>query len=150
MGIGRYNDSALEQTVRARSSEERIANREKPYADRERRIAMRIGDGSIYAVGLDRSHPLAWGYPDRPYYSLGLPAAVTPPWKAGWTVGRYGERVSGFVGSRANREPTGSLVVGSQSVGRGHAVYFADNPLFRGFWENGKRLFDNAVFMPLD
>jgi len=29
-------------------------------------------------------------------------------------------------------------------------VILADNPLFRGFWENGKRLFDNAVFMPLD
>ena len=65
-------------------------------------------------------------------------------------MGRYGGHVSGFVGSRANRELAGSLVIGAQSVGRGHAVYFADNPLFRGFWENGKRLFDNAVFMPLD
>ena len=70
--------------------------------------------------------------------------------ESGWTVGRYGGHVSGFVGSRANRELAGSLVIGAQSVGRGHAVYFADNPLFRGFWENGKRLFDNAVFMPLD
>ncbi|MGB2385555.1 MAG: hypothetical protein ACPH8E_08620, partial [Flavobacteriales bacterium] len=29
-GLERYNDSALEQSVRARSSEERIGNREKP------------------------------------------------------------------------------------------------------------------------
>ncbi len=149
-GLERYNDSALEQTVRARSSEERIANREKPYDERERHYAMRIGDGSIYAVGLDRSHPLAWGYPDRPYYTLRSSSSRYATLESGWTVGRYGGHVSGFVGSRANRELAGSMVVGAQSVGRGHAVYFADNPLFRGFWENGKRLFDNAVFMPLD
>ena len=149
-GLERYNDSALGQSVRARSSEERIANREKPFDERERHYAMGIGDGSIYAVGLDRSHPLAWGYPDRPYYSLRSSSSRYATLESGWTVGRYGGRVSGFVGSRANRELAGSLVFGSQSVGRGHAVYFADNPLFRGFWENGKRLFDNAVFMPLD
>jgi hypothetical protein len=26
-------------------------------------------------------------------------------------------------------------------------VYFADNPVFRSFWENGKLLFTNAVFL---
>jgi len=26
-------------------------------------------------------------------------------------------------------------------------VYMADNPLFRGFWENGKLFFANAIFM---
>ena len=149
-GLERYNDSALEQSVRARNSEERIANREKPFDERQRHYAMGIGDGSIYAVTLDGSHPLAWGYPDRPYYSLRSSSSRYAPLESGWTVGRYGGRISGFVGSRANRELAGTLVVGAQSVGRGQAVYFADNPLFRGFWENGKRLFDNAVFMPMD
>ena len=40
-----------------------------------------------------------------------------------------------------------SLVFGVESKGRGEIVYMVDNPLFRGFWENGKLLFSNAVFM---
>lgn len=149
-GIERYNDSDIEQSIRARDREERSANREKPFEDRERHYAMNIGDGSVYTVKLDLTHPLAWGYPDRPYYSLRSSGSRYGTLDNGWTVGLYGDRVSGFVGSRANRELPGSLAFGAQPMGRGHAVYFADNPLFRGFWENGKRLFDNAVFMPLD
>jgi hypothetical protein len=34
-----------------------------------------------------------------------------------------------------------------QDVGRGAVVYLVDNPLFRGFWQSGKRLFSNAVFL---
>ena len=112
-GLERYNDGAMEETVRARSSEERIANREKPYAEQKRHYAMRIGDGSIYAVGLDRSHPLAWGYPDRPYYTIRSSSSRYATLENGWTVGRYDGHVSGFVGSRANRELAGSLVIGA-------------------------------------
>jgi len=149
-GLERFNDSAMEQSVQVRNREERIANRQRPFDERERHYAMGIGDGSIYAVELDRTHPLAWGYPDRPYYSLRSSSSRYATLESGWSVGRYGERVSGFVGSQANRELEGSLAFGVQSMGGGHAVFFTDNPLFRGFWENGKRLFDNAVFMPLD
>lgn len=149
-GLERYTEEGLEQAVRERNREERIANRELPFDERERHYAMSIGDGSIYAVGLDLSHPLAWGYPDQPYYSLRASGSRFAALESGWTVGRYGGRVSGFVGSRANRELSGSLVMGQQSLGRGSAIYFVDNPLFRGFWENGKRMFDNAVFMPMN
>jgi hypothetical protein len=34
-----------------------------------------------------------------------------------------------------------------QEKGRGSVVYFVDDPLFRNFWENGKMLFCNAVFV---
>jgi hypothetical protein len=39
------------------------------------------------------------------------------------------------------------LVFGVQDLGKGELVYLADDPLFRSFWENGKLLFCNAVFM---
>jgi len=32
-------------------------------------------------------------------------------------------------------------------MGRGQVVFFADDPIFRSFWENGKLLFANAVFL---
>jgi len=39
------------------------------------------------------------------------------------------------------------LLFGAEDIGRGHLVFLADDPLFRDFWENGKLLFCNAVFM---
>jgi hypothetical protein len=35
-----------------------------------------------------------------------------------------------------------------EEKGKGEVVYFVDDPLFRSFWENGKLMFCNAVFMP--
>ena len=40
-----------------------------------------------------------------------------------------------------------TLVFGTQNMGRGQVIYLVDNPLFRGFWENGKLFFANALFM---
>ena len=39
------------------------------------------------------------------------------------------------------------VVFGVHESGRGKIVYMADNPLFRGFWYNGKLLFGNAIFI---
>jgi len=152
-GLNRYDNPDQAQSVSNRSQEERKANQHESFDDQERLYAMQIGSGSVYGVDLDVSHPLAWGYPDSPYYTLRSNGNRYAALDNGWTVGRYGndpEAVSGFVGSRANRELAGSMAFGTTGVGRGSIVYFADNPLFRGFWENGKRLFDNAVFLPLN
>ena len=55
--------------------------------------------------------------------------------------------VAGFAGSEATKKLPGSLVFGMESHGSGQVIYMADNPLFRGFWENGKLFFANALFM---
>jgi hypothetical protein len=38
-------------------------------------------------------------------------------------------------------------MLGVQDMGAGSVVYFTEDPLFRSFWENGKLLFCNAVFL---
>jgi len=67
----------------------------------------------------------------------------------GWNVGtiRKSNYVAGFVGEKAKAELNDGLLFGVQDLGRGTVVYLADDPLFRNFWENGKLLFGNAVFM---
>ena len=55
--------------------------------------------------------------------------------------------VQGFAGFKANSMLENSLVFGVENYGLGEVVYLVDNPLFRSFWENGKMLFSNAVFM---
>ncbi len=148
-GLQRYDNDLQSSQVNNRNDEERTSDRYEPFSNRSRNRAKRTGDGSIYAVNLDRSHPMAWGYSDAPYYTLRSSSRRYAALESGWNVGTYGDQpepISGFVGSRANRDLSGSMVFGVMPMGQGSITYLVDNPLFRGFWENGKLLFDNAVF----
>jgi len=55
--------------------------------------------------------------------------------------------VSGFMGKNIKDKISNNLVFGVHESGRGKIIYMADNPLFRGFWYNGKLLFGNAIFI---
>jgi hypothetical protein len=102
----------------------------------------------VYRVSLDNTHPLAFGY-GATYFAL-IQHVINYPFLAqGWNVGVLKKDIytSGFVGARVRHKMQDSLVLGHQQLGRGHVVYFADNPLFRAFWHNGKLLFGNAVFL---
>jgi hypothetical protein len=39
------------------------------------------------------------------------------------------------------------MLFGWEEIGGGTVTYFADDVLFRSFWENGKLMFANAVFL---
>ncbi|MEM6524767.1 MAG: M14 family metallopeptidase [Bacteroidota bacterium] len=105
--------------------------------------------GAIFKVSLDNSNPLAYGY-GREYYSLKTSSQRFAYLDGGQNVGVLkgsAEAVSGFAGFKALDKLENSLVFGVQRKGRGQVVYMVDNPLFRAFWENGKLLFSNAVFI---
>lgn len=119
------------------------------YEDRQRAGISNYIPGAIYKVRMDNSHPLGFGY-DRAYFSLKLTSASYPYLKNGWNVGVIEDDsslTSGFVGANIQENISESLVFGVQEKGEGSVVYLVDNPLFRAFWENGKLLFANAVFM---
>jgi hypothetical protein len=104
--------------------------------------------GAIFKTRVDPTHPLAFGYGDT-YYTLKL-GSDTYTLPGGGVVASLGSSpvpVAGFAGSKAVPRLPGSLVFGMEEYGRGQVVYMVDNPLFRGFWENGKLFFANAVFM---
>lgn len=121
---------------------------EHPYLDQEREALSSDTPGAIYAVQLDPSHPLAYGYGDTSY-TLRLSTQTFEPFDRdkGWNVGILRQHVSGFVGYKAKPRLPDTLVFGVQDMGNGTVVYLADNPLFRGFWHEGLLLFSNAVFM---
>jgi hypothetical protein len=119
------------------------------YENRERDFIPGFNPGSIYKVELDNSHPLAFGY-DEAYYTLKQDNTIYEFFKElGWNVGviKKDNQVAGFVGSKLKDKLKDGLLFGVQDVGRGNVIYLADDPLFRSFWENGKLLFSNAVFM---
>ena len=120
----------------------------KKYENRERQSVSANTPGAIYKLNLDDSHPLAFGYPDY-YFSLKMNSNVYEFMKEGWNVGviKQDNQVSGFVGSAIKSKIKDGTVIAVQDFGSGSIVYFADNPLFRSFWENGKLMFTNAVFL---
>ncbi len=117
------------------------------YEDRSRNAISDFIGGSIYRLHLDNSHPMAYGYPEY-YFSLKRGTSSYEFLENGWNVAtlREGAHRSGFEGYRAAEVVQNSMIFGTQSIGRGDIVYMVDNPLFRGFWHNGKLLFANAVF----
>ncbi|MDB5025163.1 MAG: zinc carboxypeptidase [Mucilaginibacter sp.] len=121
----------------------------KLYADRDHEAIRSNVPGAIYKVDMDNTHPLGFGL-DKYYYSLKLSDALySYLGDDGWNVGTVKKNayVEGFVGQKAKEKIKDGLLFGVQSLGHGSVVYMVDDPLFRSFWENGKLLFSNAVFM---
>jgi hypothetical protein len=106
--------------------------------------------GAIFKLNLDNTHPLGFGMPNY-YYSLKLNDDIYDLLsnEDGWNVGtiKKNSYVSGFAGVQSKLKINNGLLLGVQSMGRGSVIYMVDDPLFRSFWENGKLLFSNAVFM---
>lgn len=105
--------------------------------------------GAIYKVTLDKTHPLAFGLDDF-YYSLRTNDLHYAYLDNGWNVGILKGRqkpLMGFAGNKINKKLENTLVFGVEDKGKGQVVYLVDNPAFRCFWENGKMILANAVFM---
>ena len=105
--------------------------------------------GGVFKTTLDHTHPLGYGYKDH-YYTLKNNGIRYPYLKTGYNVSVIEDKsskVSGFVGNNVIDSMDASLVYGIETKGKGTLVYMVDDPLFRSFWENGKLLFSNAIFM---
>ena len=120
----------------------------KRYENREKDFIVNNIPGAIYKIEMDESHPLAFGYPSF-YFSLKLNDHIYEFMKDGWNVGviKKENQVSGFVGSKAGTKIKDGTVIAVQQFGKGSVIYFADDPIFRSFWENGKLMLVNAVFL---
>jgi hypothetical protein len=141
--------------VKIKKDEEEKADEKKPpyadikkYEDRDRNGLIYNTPGAIYKVELDDSHPLAFGYSSA-YYTLKINTNLIEFMKDGWNVGIIKKEniVSGFVGSVVKEKMKDGTVLAVQSYGSGTVVSFTDNPVFRSFWEDGKLLLTNAIFL---
>lgn len=105
--------------------------------------------GAIFKATVDNTNPLAYGYDDT-YFTLKLGDRAYKYLENGSAVylsEGANQPVSGFAGSEAKKKIAETLIFGTEEMGRGQIIYMVDNPLFRGFWENGKLFFANALFM---
>lgn len=146
--ISRMDGSELSRKTPAEQAGENDSDtRLRTYGDRIREATTNRAPGAIYRTTLDNTHPLAFGYGDE-YFSIKVGADAYDYLGSGWNVATVQENahMSGFVGHRAKENLEHTLTFGVQNTGSGQVVYMIDNPLFRGFWENGKLFFVNALF----
>jgi len=105
--------------------------------------------GAIYEIKMDETHPLGYGTGGK-FYTLKNNSSRFAYLSGGVNAGIISSNDSyrtGFIGYKIKSQMGKSMVIGAESQGRGQIVYFVDNPIFRGFWESGKLILSNAVFL---
>jgi hypothetical protein len=139
-------DSTFRDKIRSEESKgENLLNK---FGEREKdRLKDKVA-GAIYKVKLENTHPLSYGFGSQTF-TLKQNGSLYPYLKeGGWNVAVYPEdsKISGFAGWSIKKKVPQTLAVGIEDYGRGRIIYFADSPIFRGFWHNGKLMFCNSIF----
>jgi Zinc carboxypeptidase len=148
-GLKLYTNEDEKKAAEKAETDLKVKEVLRTYDAAERKSISEFMPGAIYKTTLDKSHPLAFGLGDV-YYSLRENNLRFGFLEDGWNVGVIkgkAKPVQGFAGFKANKKLDNSLVFGVEEKGQGQVIYFVDNPLFRCFWENGKMVFANAVFI---
>ncbi|MEN0003093.1 MAG: M14 family zinc carboxypeptidase [Bacteroidota bacterium] len=145
--LKRYASDEDERNANNAREIETMSARTNPYDGQERRWITNMIPGAIVKLKLDNTHPLGFGQEDY-YFTLKTSSRAYQLNKDIWNVGYVDQdpMITGFVGHKAKEAMLETVVFGVQDKRSGAVIYMVDNPLFRGFWENGKLLFSNAVF----
>lgn len=143
-----YRDEEEKKAAEEEAETKKEALLLENYGNLDRHAVSDMITGSIFKAMMDNTHPLGFGYGNT-YHTLRLNSKRYVYLPNGYNVSVVKDKtdlVSGFAGANALGKVGESLVFGVEDVGRGEVVYLVDNALFRGFWENGKLLFCNALF----
>lgn len=146
--LTKYTEDDAQKDAEKVADKAELEARFEPYGGQARRYIMEDIPGAIFKLKMDKTHPLGYGLGDY-YFTLKTSANSYQPLKNTWNVGTIDKNPMyvGFVGSKALDDVKDSVVFAVQDKGRGAVTYLVDNPLYRAFWENGKFLFSNAIFM---
>ena len=143
-------DTEEEKKAAEKASQE-LAKKERlePYIEGKRLDISGGTAGAIYEIKMDETHPLGYGTGGT-YYTLKNNSSRFAFLNGGANAGIIASNDAyrtGYIGYKIKSRMGQSLVIGTESLGRGEVVYFVDNPIFRGFWESGKLVLSNAIFL---
>lgn len=136
---------AAEKKLDSLAKEERLT----PYQEGERMAISSGAAGAIFQVTMDETHPLGYGTGGK-YYTLKNNSSKFTFLNKGVNAGIIANNEAyrtGYIGSKIKSTMGESMIIGVENAGRGEIVYFVDDPIFRGFWEAGKLVLSNAIFM---
>ncbi|NNC70499.1 MAG: zinc carboxypeptidase, partial [Flavobacteriaceae bacterium] len=147
--LSKFKNEEEKKAVEKKEEELKEKLELEAFDNLERQSVSNLITGSIFKATMDNTNPLGFGY-GKSYHTLRLNNNYFAYLKDGYNVSVIKDKanqISGFAGANALKNIDKSLVFGVEFIGSGEVVYLADNPLFRSFWENGKLIFCNAVFL---
>ena len=126
----------------------KLAARKESYEDQERHGISNSIPGAIIRNTIDSSHPLAYGL-GATYHSLKTSGQHYSLLQDAWNVISVPKEFKnyGFIGANLRPKIEESVSFAVEEKGGGNIIYMVDNPLYRGFWDNGVLLFSNALFL---
>ena len=142
-------DSSIQTRVDEEETMKETFENVGAYGMRFRENASESIPGAIFEITLDNTHPLGYGY-EKSYYTLKTSSFGPVKMTSGDVVGQMKKElkpVNGFAGNKALDKLSESVVFGTHRSGNGSITLLVDNTLLRAFWENGKLIVVNAVFM---
>jgi uncharacterized membrane protein len=136
------------ETVKKAVEEQVLSDRFLDYEGSERRSISGYVPGAIIENAIDTSHPLTFGLGAK-YFSLKTTESNYKLLKGAQNVIYIPKKYQsfGFIGNNLKKQLEETVSYAVDNVGAGKVIYMIDNPLFRGFWENGNMLFSNALFL---
>lgn len=146
--LAKFASDADKESAKTEAEQIALDHRTALYKDRLRTSLSDNLPGAVVGVKMDQSHPLAFGLREH-YFSLKTNDIRYDIVKDSWNVGylENGFTSFGFIGQNLKKKLKNSTVFAVQDKGQGKVIYLIDNPLFRSFWEEGKLLFSNALFL---
>ncbi|MBS0011792.1 MAG: hypothetical protein KFF49_10310 [Bacteroidales bacterium] len=103
--------------------------------------------GSIYRIGLDDTHPYAFGL-GKEWFMMKTSTDHYPFLASGNNIAYIlnNEPVAGFAGTRFQENVKNTIAVASVRMGSGEVVYVTDSPYYRAYWKSGRVLLGNILF----
>lgn len=146
--LTRFASEADKVAEMERREEETLEARFMDYKNAERRSISEAVPGAVIENVIDKSHPLSYGLGNK-YFSLKTSDMHYQLLKDVWNVAYVPQNYIsfGFIGKNLKQNLENTVTFAVEQKGKGQVIYMVDNPLFRGFWENGNLLFSNAVFL---
>ncbi len=140
-------DEEKEEAKKHREAK-KLEARNDSFHDQERHGISNSVPGAIIKNNLDTSHPLSFGLGDS-YHSLKTSRQRYSLLQDAWNVITVpkGYNHYGFIGASLKPKFEDTVSFAVEEKGSGSIIYMVDNPLFRGFWDNGLMLFGNALFL---
>ncbi len=119
----------------------------KKYENQRRERLNERSAGSIYRIGLDDTHPYAFGL-GKEWFMMRTSSDHYPFLAKGNNIAYIlnSEPVSGFAGKKFREEVKNTIAVASESIGRGEVIYITDSPYYRAYWKSGRILLGNILF----
>lgn len=122
---------------------------DKSYSDRKEESAKHVIGGAIFHTNIDNSYPLFYGYRDQdlPVFKRGTLAIKADSSSLAFPMKYTSSPLASGYASKENIDRiAGTAGLFVEGYGSGRIVCSVDNPVFRGYWIGGNKLFDNMLY----